>query len=517
MYRNKSAFAIHPFMFGIYPILFLYSHNIGLVSFSEILLPLGLVTLSTVILLFLLALFIKNGRKAAVIVSLLWAVFFSFGHILDLIRHLGILKEFKDFEYYLFGLWIIFLALATVFALRRCSMLINTTKVMNIIAAALICFTLVNIGVYWTGAAGRGRSFKHIAFSKVAAKGKSSDSGTLPDIYYIILDGYADSRTLKELFHFNNAEFVNFLTGRGFFVAFESRSNYASTFLSLASSLNLTYINELGEKLGIDSKSPRIPIEMIEDNAVMRYLKGKGYTIIHLRSGSSVTNRNRIADLDIDLGTLDEFKILLAKTTMLRAFLKELDFFGMGRKRILNTLARIPQIAGMNEATFTFAHILIPHPPYLFDRQGRPVQESELEFEGNVWKKREDYVNQLVFLNRKIEKLTESVLAKSKSPPVIILQADHGTASLFGPSKDPVWEHPTQRMLRERFRIFNAYLLPDKSKTGLYDGITPVNTFRVIFNTLFGGDFQLLDDRSYYSTYTHPYRFYDVTEKVRFP
>ena len=47
-----------------------------------------------------------------------------------------------------------------------------------------------------------------------------------PDIYYIILDGYVRDDVLKDLFAYDNSGLIEYLRGRGFFVAEQSRSNY---------------------------------------------------------------------------------------------------------------------------------------------------------------------------------------------------------------------------------------------------------------------------------------------------
>ena len=66
--------------------------------------------------------------------------------------------------------------------------------------------------------------------------------------------------------------------------------------------------------------------------------------------------------------------------------------------------------------------------------------------------------------------------------------------------------------VRERSGIFNAYLLPGKDQA-LYLSISPVNTFRVIFNAVFGEPLTLAEDRSYYSTWNRPYAYTDVTNR----
>ena len=38
-----------------------------------------------------------------------------------------------------------------------------------------------------------------------------SDKSDLPDVYYIILDGYAGTNSVNEFLNFDNQEFVTFL------------------------------------------------------------------------------------------------------------------------------------------------------------------------------------------------------------------------------------------------------------------------------------------------------------------
>ena len=62
--------------------------------------------------------------------------------------------------------------------------------------------------------------------------------------------------------------------------------------------------------------------------------------------------------------------------------------------------------------------------------------------------------------------------------------------------------------------ILNAYHLPGGGSGLLYDYITPVNTFRVIFNLYFGTSYALMKDENWYSTQDHPYNLTNVTEEV---
>ena len=46
--------------------------------------------------------------------------------------------------------------------------------------------------------------------------------------------------------------------------------------------------------------------------------------------------------------------------------------------------------------------------------------------------------------------------------------------------------------------ILNAYYLPGYDGD-LYATISPVNSFRLVFNSYFGGEYDMLEDVSYYS------------------
>ena len=107
-----------------------------------------------------------------------------------------------------------------------------------------------------------------------------------------------------------------------------------------------------------------------------------------------------------------------------------------------------------------------------------------------------------------MESVIDSIISKSKTPPVIIVQADHGPGSLFN------MENLEDTYLKERFSIVEAYYLPGGDHKNLYESITPVNTFRLIFNMYYGTDYDLLEDRNYFSRWSHPYECIDVTEAV---
>ena len=91
----------------------------------------------------------------------------------------------------------------------------------------------------------------------------------------------------------------------------------------------------------------------------------------------------------------------------------------------------------------------------------------------------------------------DTLLAESETPPIIIFQGDHGP-----------WLQPREK----RMWIFNAYYLPENNDK-LYSKITPVNTFRLVFNTYFGGKYDMLEDVSYFSPVPKLYNFSEIPNK----
>jgi hypothetical protein len=269
----------------------------------------------------------------------------------------------------------------------------------------------------------------------------------------------------------------------------------------------------LAENLGEESIDMRVPNKMIKDNKVKDFLKSKGYKFIHFSSGVGATYYNHLADINFQSG-INEVLAVFIKTTALRPFEKRL-IGDDARERILYTFSKLAEINRIKGPKFIFAHFISPHPPYLFDDNGVPVPGASLNMRGpEVWGQKEDYLRQLIFINKKVKILVDTLLSKSSISPVIIFQADHGPASRLPDLYSSDWDQPAQSIVRERTGILNALYLPEGGKELLYDSISPVNTFRLIFNYYFNANYELLNDQCFHSSYRYPYKFVNVTPKA---
>jgi len=74
---------------------------------------------------------------------------------------------------------------------------------------------------------------------------------------------------------------------------------------------------------------------------------------------------------------------------------------------------------------------------------------------------------------------------------MIILQSDHG------PRTELVWRDPKEPFITDRSAILNAYYFPEDCRDQLYDSISPVNSFRVVFNCAFNESLPMLEDQTF--------------------
>ncbi len=499
----RKSIPAHAVLLAIYPILFLYARNVDFAVPSEALGPVALAAGVSIILLISLSLVLRDRDKAGLVVSLLAILFFSYGHLSDTLAGFSFTvgQVSLGADALLLPLWGSLLGMGIYSILKMRRQLHIVTNVLNIVAVCLVLFSLTAIVSYVLRT--RARLPQSTAENTDAGPVESADVDTARDIYYIILDAYASSESLEEVWGYDNQQFIEYLTQRGFYVVPDAKSNYPLTFLSLASSLNMQYINYLADELGAQSTDRSQPYQMTQESEVVRFLRSRGYKFAHFQSGWGSTGRNPYADRDIKCGNVSEFTEVLVRTTILRPLANR--FISHDRREVvLCTFEMLPEVQQtIDGPLFVFAHILVPHPPFLFGPDGEPIG-GDPGLRSRDWS--QYYLGQLEFVTEKVELLVDELLAEAETPPIIILQADHGTKSIREEGE------PNQRILRERLGILNAYYLPDDGEELLYETITPVNTFRLVFNAYFDTNYDLLEDRVYFCKLKRPYDIIDVTD-----
>jgi hypothetical protein len=513
---SKSLPVVHPLLFALFPVLALYSFNVTEVSPKEIVVPTAMAVGCSALLLLVLSPVLRGLPRAAIITSVFFVLFFSYGHILNVL--VGSPTD-GWLWLLLFIAWTALFALAVRWIVRTRRDLHRATVVLTVTAAVLVAVPAIHVIASETGYANTNTERIGNTVIPITARGQPD---VLPDIYYIVPDRYASASVLEDLYGFDNSDYVSWLGEKGFYVASDSYSNYPRTPSSLASSLNMEYINYLTERVGRDSLSLLPMYEMIEDHEVGSFLKSQGYKYIHIGSSWEPTRENEHADANYNYSEMSEFSMLVLETTMLYPVLVKTGVMEDERLRHRNsilyafdTIAAIPDI---EDPTFTFVHLPTPHPPFVFDRNGDYVTQEEEDSRD----RKSNYMDQLTHVNSMFMELIEVLLERSEVPPVIIIQADEGPGKvegkIAGKLQGGTWhydyEQATPAQLRQKMGILNAYYLPGVDHGVLYPSITPVNSFRLVFAHYFGADIELLEDRCYAYSESYPYRFFEVTDKL---
>lgn len=492
----------YPVLLGIYPLLALLASNLDQVRLQAGL-RVGILSLAGSTLLFLLTrLLLKDWGKAALLSTWILLLFFSYGHVYGLLENKSVAGFVIGRHRIMAPLWGIILLAGAWLILKKLKATDNLHQLLNATSLVLVLLPTLQIGYHQV------RAFQ-IANQKQASSSQqltaTQASQKLPDIYYIILDGYTRSDSLQSVYHFDNTPFVNQLKQMGFVLPDCAQSNYSWTAFSLSSTFQMNYMDTYAPQ----TQTPDAHVDyltyqnFIVHNPVRQNLHDLGYKVVAFETDFPFTewtdadiyivgNNNPLEKLKSGRDVSD-FELLFLRTTALR-ILEEAQgaYFNkvvsqvrtpdeVHYDRILFVLDQLQSIPTLVPGRkFVFAHLVAPHAPFVFTPDGKfsTVRSPET-----------GYPDEIAYLNQRILKIVQTILQNSSTPPVIVIQGDHGWDAVH------------------RMTILNAYYLPGGGSQRIYPTITPVNTFRVIFDQYFGGTYKLLEDKSYFSSDTRQFGF----------
>jgi len=491
IYSLKES-VIHPFLLSSFFVVFFFSFNIHELTPNVLIFPLVISSIGVFLVWIPLKFFLKSSKKSGLLTSLYVFLFFSFGHIFNQLTN----KPELSFELTRTHILIVFLiifVIGTYFILKTNRKLDNATKITNGFTITLIILVSINIATFYF-------EYNSITLNEDVSEQTllSNKFSKGPDIYYIILDAYANTEILRNHLGYENQAFDNFLIENGFqFPSNYTRSNYYATHLSIPSSLNMMYIHEVVKNSENRNHENQILLKMTNNNLVMKNLKSKGYKIIDFDSGWSLTRTLEASDKTLCSNYFmdNRFLLELTRTTIISSFkiVKQLldPINDLKRDLISCVFNQLPQVHNtFEEPVFVFAHLVIPHPSFVFGPNGESVNNYLIET-SNLEKYRKAYLDQVKFVNKKVQDLIIKLTKDSDNPPIIILQSDHGPRNVYQEQTS------FNETIKGRFGILNTYYLPGTSKDILYETLTPVNSFRVVFNAYLNATYDLLDDRSY--------------------
>ena len=532
MHKKKKRRIFHPFLVAVFPILIIYSQNIGRVNFEDLILPIILVLIFSIVLYYTLKIILKNPFKSALIVTIILILLFSYGHVYYLLNDVSIDGFDIGRNLYLIPAFGLALGILIFFTIRAGRVFDNATSIINVVSIVFIMVAISNVVFVGAEITNYDKDSSQELFYETRDfsgyfephKFLISENQELPDVYYLILDEYARNDALLEYHDFSNHELTEFLENKGFHIAKNSFANYPMSVQSIPATMNMNYINFLADEIGTEVRNYKPLNEknygLYPNNMVIKNFKEMNYKIITFNTFALHLHENPLSDETFchrDKFLLDNRLVDVLARTSIFGYYVERWAEGELRQVTLCAFENFGNAGNVfDEPVFVWAHVMLPHPPWIFGPNGEEITPGKPllitdnpEFRDSGWEPKRQYIQQVQFANKKTIEAVENILENNKNA-IIIIQGDHGTAwetNWMEPSKDDAWQ---------RLRNFDAIYFPDEDKrVQLNDDRTLVNTFRIIFNSYFGSDYEILENKMYWGWNAKPYYFEDVTNYLQ--
>ena len=507
---NFKSLPFHPLMVVSFQVLTIYAINVNITNISTVVALLLLSISVTVLLFFFLSYVTNDVKRAAIVVTFLCFLFFTYGRLYDAISVLSVFKGVIGRHRYLLPLYII-VAIFVILWIYRSQLFVkyieSITHFLNMSGIALVlgAVSIAVINLDWI-------AFERDIFTKSnnSVKENENNRGSQgkikdirPNVYFIIFDSYASHNVLNKYYGWDDSGVVDALRSHGFIVNINAHSNYPFTTLSLATTLNMQYIHE--DKGFIDAISKQKYLsEHIKQNKVIERFKSEGYEI--LNNGGFFPKRNRSVNNIMSIFS-DEFGDLVIQVSFLR-ILESRYILDRNRIDIINQIEYLKFSPVPKIPTFIFEHVMCPHLPQSFKADGSRPEFYDL-YQGTYEEK--NYVEQVRFIGTQIIGIIDSIRLRDPRA-VIIVQSDHGFGAPMGNYLLNSTMPPIEFIDAQYGMISGIYTPPDFI---IPERITPVNLFRYIFNNLFEAKYDILPDRAFYTPNKEPYAFHEVTDQIQ--
>lgn len=467
----KNAITAHPLFIASLFVLHIYRQLTPFSSLKELIRDLIAVLVGVLVVQFAFARLFRQPFKAALATSLSVVLMCSFGELktwCDISFHGTRWTVLGRIRWLLLVEGIIYLLLLWRLARTRANLL-TLQRYLNVVTGVLILATVA--GIFFEPPKSRPTVSET---SQIPLRAGTNS----PDIYYILTDARTSSESLKAYWGYDDSDFVKFLTDNGFRIIKNARANSTATPICLATYLNMNYPT-------LETRNPYGVAEMayyswtIQHAEAPARLKASGYDVTALSVFAACeqprfyyyqkVSASSLADVLWEasaIGNLCDYPIRLS--------------VGNSNLKILSMLREMAAERS-GRPKFVYAHLMMPHPPYLFDQNGHRIVRGMSPGDDRP----EPYLGQLIYENTLLTNAISAILKSSETPPIIVLQGDHGYRNL-----------PNRHKHEEAVTILNALYLPGSKDDWLYPGITPVNTFRLIFNHYFGEHYAYLADIS---------------------
>lgn len=479
----KSGRAVYLHLLSIFFVLHGYTENHPIVSVKDAGLLLLIYLAAGLVLFGLSWLIIRNRVRAHLFATCLMAIQFFFGACIDLLRNQLPGTIFSSYTFILPFLLISLIILLV--WLRKSTRDFNQLKVyLTLLFLILIVTDLAMLGY---------KSIKQDP-SPVAALGniRICKDCPKPDIYLIIADGYPGVKSLKDNFNMDNRPFLDSLRHRGFHIVDSSHSNYNFTPFSVSSMLDMNFLTGIKGR-NSDKNDMAVCYATIKNSHTFRILSANGYELYNYSifdfNGQPSLAKPTFLPSRTSLITAQTFTARLTKeigyhlvtTLHLERFIRFVRMYDLDNNNRLMKETQEQVMVKSKTPKFVYTHLVMPHYPYYYDSSGNanPYTLLDDKYRSN----KNAFISYLHYSNRQLLGLVDDIRKNAATPPVILLMSDHGFREFPGPV-DPSYY----------FCNLNAIQLPDSNYSRFYTGMSNINQFSALFNTLFDQQLTLRKD-----------------------
>jgi hypothetical protein len=491
--KNKPWFVL---LLPLFFVLHGYAEHYSFIGIQDIAYLLGIYFAATILLFLFFRLIFRNNIKAALITSALMTVYFFYGALFDFLKDHSPIKGLHKYSI-LIPLMLVGLITLFIFLKRSKQPIPRFVLFLNVLLLIYLCIDLATIG--WKAMQVGSNNMANYSFVR-NNQHPIPDSCKKPDIYYFIFDEYTSSRSLKEVFHYDN-DLDSFLQSRNFHIQANSVSNYNYTPFSVAATLNMQYLTTIDNNAKVDRVDYLNCNPLIKENEVIEFLGINGYDIVNLSVFDLAGHPSPVQQSFLPLKT----KMITEGTLWARVY-RDFEWYFFSNKFLARLLGKTSYAylehrdnneklyqEAIRQSTikstaprFIYTHLYMPHMPFFFDRYGNQRPDSLIIEEAKTLIP-ENYIEYLPYVNNKIRKLVDALQHNTGSSAVIIVQGDHGFRTGSDSSINV-------------FRNLNATYYPNRNYTKLYDSMSNVNYFRATFNTLYNQQYPMLNDSTIFLT-----------------
>ena len=510
---------VHPIVLAIYPVIFLYGENLGEASAADLLLPLALVVGGSLALYALLRVVLGSAGRAALAASAIVVVGLEYGRIATTLARTPLTGGRLLVALAALSLVLLVIVIRT----RRDLAPIN--RILDVLSIVLLAVASSGVLAWEVPRALGSRPSAGIGVPTPSA-GTAGEATATRDVVYIVVEDIGSPQTLLRHYGLTDPHAFDWLDELGFHTVDRSATNYGKTIHMLASTFNMAYLDDVARRVGVQSGDYHPLFDLVDDNAVARFLKAQGYRYIHIGSWWDPTEESSLADVNYGVAATSDFLNAFADTTVVPEVVDRLPRLGIRFGGVdahqtqydgaVEGFRRLLEIREAPGPKFIFAHFLIPHDPFVFNEDGSMATTAQTKSRTAA----HQFLAQALYTNRRLQEVARAYLDRPPAEqPILIIQTDEGpNPPRFVADEDRFdWRDATDDELQIKFGVLNALFLPGLSDADvtIQPTMTTVNTFRFVFDRYFGADLPLLPDRLYqYRDKSHPYDFTDVTVRA---